>query len=103
MMDRLHCGVPVESWMMHPLASSSYSWNSLELMNVNMAGEEVLPWLGPWMVLSFVLVCETSDIWFPIFSLYVHSSRLLPCMEITLRSIPRDLLIRLEMDIIILS
>ena len=89
--------------MTHPLASSSYSWNSLELMNVNVAGEEVLPWSGPWMVLFLVLVCEMSDIWFPIFSLYMHSRRLLPCVEITLRSIPKDLLIRLEMDITILS
>ena len=63
MMDRLHCGVPVESWMTHPLASSSYSWNGSELMNVNMAGEEVLPWLGPWMVLALVLVYEISEIW----------------------------------------
>ena len=69
MMERLHCDDPVESWMMHPLASSLCSWKSLELMNVNAAGEDVLPWLGPCVAVSGVLMQEMSDIWFPIFSL----------------------------------
>ena len=47
MMERLQMGFPVESCMMQPAASSSYSWKSFELMNVNIAGEDVLPWLGP--------------------------------------------------------
>ena len=43
MMERLQVGFPVESWMMQPFASSLCIWKSLELMNVNAAGEDVLP------------------------------------------------------------